>query len=416
MPMRFLVTFFVDVLGLDLIAEELTLDELADRIKTTAAPAKELLPLLKFAKFGSMRSPPTANGGGNSLRWNQNVVETSAVEGDHDTGGMPVAEAVRRLDAAGIAYIVYTTPSHTVAEPRWRAICPFSQPMPPSERARMANRLNGILGGTLAHETWTLSQAFYFGSVDGQAPAEVYVGDAEQCIDEADHLGPGFPCNPPSSKKGKAGVPIYKNLSDLECLAEITSARHYYGPSKELIRRWATQGLAAADTEANLRAAFDEVPAALRDRKWANAVGRDLRRWIDDGYARAAKQKGTFLANLVDFLSNDRWEGVIRRNDFTTLIEVVEPFPPQPGQALDDRRALRDPDDILECLLHVQANGFPTAGKASIWDALNIVAKRNAYHPVTEFLRRLEWDGEMRLNRLFLDYFLAELPDETDRE
>jgi len=108
--MRYLVTFFVDVLGLDLIAEELTLDELADRIKTTVAAAKEMLPLLKFAKFGSKRSPPSANGGGNSLRWNQNVVETSAVEGDHDKGGMPVAEAVRRLDAAGIAYIVYTTP------------------------------------------------------------------------------------------------------------------------------------------------------------------------------------------------------------------------------------------------------------------------------------------------------------------
>jgi hypothetical protein len=145
------------------------------------------------------------------------------------------------------------------------------------------------------------------------------------------------------------------------------------------------------------------VPAAQRDRKFANAVGRDLRRWIDDGYARAAKQRGTFLANLVDFLSSDSWEGVIRRNDFTTLIEVVEPFPPQPGQALDDRRALRDPDDILECLLHVQANGFPNAGKGSIWDALNIVAKRNAYHPVTEWLRRLEWEGEVRLNRLFLD-------------
>ena len=208
--MRFLVTFFVNVLALDLIAEELTLHELAARIKTTVAAEKHLLPLLKFAKFGSKRSPSTANGGGNSLRWDQNVVETSAVEGDHDKGGMPVAEAVRRLDAAGIAYIVYTTPSHTVAEPHWRAICPFSKPLPPSERARMANRLNGILGVTLAHETWTLSQAFYFGSVDGQAPAEVYVGDAEQCIDEADNLGLGFPYDLPgtSGKTGKAGTPI----------------------------------------------------------------------------------------------------------------------------------------------------------------------------------------------------------------
>jgi predicted P-loop ATPase len=98
------------------------------------------------------------------------------------------------------------------------------------------------------------------------------------------------------------------------------------------------------------------------------------------------------------------------------MIEVVEPFPPQTGAGARDRRALRDPDDILECLLHVQANGFPNARKGNIWDALNIVAKRNAYHPVTEWLRRLEWDGEVRLNQLFLDYFPAEVPEETDHE
>jgi hypothetical protein len=414
MPMRFWITFFADVFGLDLTAEELTLDELAERIGATVAAAKDRLPLLKFATFGSKRSP-TANGGGNSLRWNENVISTSGVEGDHDKGGMPVDEVVRRLDAAGITYVVYTTPSHTVAEPHWRAICPFSQPLPPTERARMANRLNGLVGGTLAPESWALSQAFYFGAVDGQAHAEVYVGDAEQCIDEADHLGPGLPYSPPSGTGG-AGVPKYKDLTDYECLAEITSGRHYYGPSKELIYRWATQGLDAADTEAKLRAAFDQVPAAQRDRKWANIVGRDLRRWIDAGYARVAKRKGTFLANLVEFLSSDGWEGVIRRNDFTALIEVVDPFPPQPGQALDYRRALRDPDDILECLLHVQANGFPNANKGNIWDGLNVVAKRNAYHPVTQWLRRLEWDGDVRLNRLFLDYFPAELPEEADRE
>jgi hypothetical protein len=46
---------------------------------------------------------------------------------------------------------------------------------------------------------------------------------------------------------------------------------------------------------------------AHRDRKWANAIGRDLRRWIDEGYARVAKEKGTFLANVVSFLSTGEW-------------------------------------------------------------------------------------------------------------
>ena len=53
-----LVTIFEDVWGRDLVAEDMTLEELFERIRNTSAPSKGELPLLKLARFGSKRTPP----------------------------------------------------------------------------------------------------------------------------------------------------------------------------------------------------------------------------------------------------------------------------------------------------------------------------------------------------------------------
>lgn len=75
-----------------------------------------------------------------------------------------------------ITFIAYTSPSHTPTAPRWRIICPFSKELPPAERARYMNWLNGVLGGILSRKSWPLSQCVYFGGITGP-PAELYLGD-----------------------------------------------------------------------------------------------------------------------------------------------------------------------------------------------------------------------------------------------
>lgn len=40
-------------------------------------------------------------------------------------------------------------------------------------------------------------------------------------------------------------------------------------------------------------------------------------------------------------------------------------------------------------------------------DAVNIVARKNLFHPVREWFETLRWDGEQRLERLFIDYLDA---------
>ena len=98
------VTIFDDVFAKSCRGEDMTVDELADLIKNTRAPKKSDLPLLKFARFGPLRTPTTPAGGGGSLRHDANVTITSGVEGDYDGEAMPFAEAVTCLEEAGIAF------------------------------------------------------------------------------------------------------------------------------------------------------------------------------------------------------------------------------------------------------------------------------------------------------------------------
>lgn len=124
-------------------------------------PSKAACPLLKLAAFGAQYS---AKG---SLRHDANVTAVYGVEGDHDLGTIPPEFAAAALTAAGIQSIIYTSASHTVAAPRWRVLCPTSQPYAPSVRLELAARINRVLGGALAGESFTLSQSFYFGRVVG---------------------------------------------------------------------------------------------------------------------------------------------------------------------------------------------------------------------------------------------------------
>ena len=105
--MKFRVTIFNNVFAKSCRGEDTTVEELADLIMNTRAPEKSGLPLLKFVRFGPLRTPPMPVGGGGSLRHDANVTMTSGVEGDYDGEAMPFAEAVTRLDEAGSLFGLY---------------------------------------------------------------------------------------------------------------------------------------------------------------------------------------------------------------------------------------------------------------------------------------------------------------------
>jgi len=146
----FLVTFFDDFRAQKKREETLSLEALAELMRTTSAPQKESLPWLKLAQFGPL---PTEKG---SLRWDGNVRLVSGLEADYDAEKLRLDEAVERLERAGVEAIVYTSPSHRPDTPRWRVLCPFSCELSPNQRHHMMGRLNGLFDGVFSHESWTL--------------------------------------------------------------------------------------------------------------------------------------------------------------------------------------------------------------------------------------------------------------------
>src|SRR5262249_6999828 len=169
------------------------LDALAERIKTTFAPTKNELPWLKLARFGNAKT------GAGSLRHDANVIACTGVEADYDGGKLGVDYAIEIAEKEGLLALIYTSPSHTPDGPRWRVLAPASHEVPPAGRAHLLGRLNGLYRGIFARESWTLSQAYYYGAVqDRYHRVELIDGLPIDRLDELDTIWQG----PPGTEAG----------------------------------------------------------------------------------------------------------------------------------------------------------------------------------------------------------------------
>lgn len=199
-------------------------------------PSKHACPLLKLATFGDV---PSARG---ILRHDANVTSVWGVEGDHDDETVTPLQAAQMLQRAGVQAIIYTSPSHTPAKPRWRVLAPTSQAYAPALRRELAGRINAALGGCLRPESFTLSQAFYFGRVaSGAYETHVTTG---RPIDLCVHLVPLVPSVEPRPDAGDlpdGPVPEWRGPTD----------------DADLLRR-ALQSRSAASTFGN-RASFADL-------------------------------------------------------------------------------------------------------------------------------------------------------------
>lgn len=180
---RITVTCFPKQSAQSKTERQMSMRQLANEIERAAASDKGGLPWFKLASFGERRTEK------NCLRNNENVLSVSGVEADYDAGSISPDEAERRLRAAGIAAMVYTTPSHGQDGKgnRWRVFAPFDQPLPPEHRAQHVARLNGILDGALDGASFVLSQSYYGGNVAGRPKVDIRLIDGKP-INQAAHL------------------------------------------------------------------------------------------------------------------------------------------------------------------------------------------------------------------------------------
>jgi len=155
-------TLWLDLKGMSKREETMTFPEFVEWLKSRpSVEIKADAPLIKLSRFGNKKSDKGC------LRTNANVLEMYGIEGDGDNGKLTVDEVKTRLENANIRAIILTTHSHTTQHPRWRVLCPLSQPTDNSERRRLVARLNGVLDGHLASESFTASQSYFVGGKPG---------------------------------------------------------------------------------------------------------------------------------------------------------------------------------------------------------------------------------------------------------
>jgi hypothetical protein len=178
MPGEITVTFFDHHTARFKREVKTTLADLRKTIETQTGETKNALPWVKLAIFGNVTTEKRC------LRHDANVELVTGCEVDYDGEQISFDEAKDRLEKAGIEALIYTSASHLPDKPRYRILCRFSEKLEPKRRAQMVARLNGIFGGTLAPESFVLSQAFYYGHIlDGDRKVVAHRKNGDGAID-----------------------------------------------------------------------------------------------------------------------------------------------------------------------------------------------------------------------------------------
>lgn len=112
------------------------------------------------------------------------------------------------------------------------------------------------------------------------------------------------------------------------------------------------------------------------------------------------------VRNVELVLNNDeRWRGILGYCEFSYLIVKRKDTP------LDTKAGEWGDSDASFLRVWMSYQYSFTPSHVDIADALNVVARRNTFHPVREYLESLKWDGEARISK-----WLKKAFESTDNE
>lgn len=140
--------------------------------------------------------------------------------------------------------------------------------------------------------------------------------------------------------------------------------------------------------------ATQEEPAEEEDLEWIKKLQLDR----SGAPTKSAR-------NLEVIMNHDpKLKGAVAIDDFAKRVVVLKDLPWR--KLTRDKPYWRDADDAgLRVYLEKR---FNQKGRDAIADALVNVSERNRYHPVRDYLKNVEWDGQPRVETLLVDYLGAE--------
>jgi len=122
-------------------------------------------------------------------------------------------------------------------------------------------------------------------------------------------------------------------------------------------------------------------------------------------------EKGALLqtiGNAVLILMNDEhYEGAFGYDELRNSIVILKDLPwRKAGGSRRNDMVWQDADD--SALRYDLERRYGFSSKDKLFDAVNVVAQKRAFHPVRDYLDTLDWDGTPRLDTLLVDYLGAE--------
>lgn len=111
------------------------------------------------------------------------------------------------------------------------------------------------------------------------------------------------------------------------------------------------------------------------------------------------------ISNIKLILDNDpELSGIFAKNNFEKREIALRDLP---WRKIDlNTMYLSDVDDAG--LREYLESTYGITGMQKVKDALDLTVEKNAFHPVRDYLNKLSWDGEERLDTLLIDYLGAE--------
>ena len=283
------------------------LETLMFALDNTEKPTKNELPLVKLAEFG--KHIPA---GRKLLRNDANVKVIHGIEFDYDAGEMPVAEAAKRLRDSGIYALLHTSARHTTANPRWRVLVPLSRKYTKSTdgnlaviRERHLVRVARALDQMPAEESFTLSQAFFFGfSADNKDDrfSEVTDGGFIDELPELDKLPE--PKSHTGTGRGGHGALGKAFPSNKAAMTEFKKGESLHPAAASVAMRMANAG----QGEVFIYDWFDKqrpTLEAVRDSTRINVFyGGELKRIIESAVTKSKNQPSDGMPVLIQSVSN----------------------------------------------------------------------------------------------------------------
>jgi putative DNA primase/helicase len=114
------------------------------------------------------------------------------------------------------------------------------------------------------------------------------------------------------------------------------------------------------------------------------------------------------LFNLEEIFNRDPLlKGTIAWNAFRAEDVVVRPLPRMQSTIKAGGNEVTDPAEVM-IKAYLERRYKVTFPTTLIHEGIGLIADQNRFHPVTDYLDSLKWDGEPRAESLFIDYFGAE--------